>query len=33
MHPPYRVVYRLVGRDEVHVLTVHHSSQTFPSEL
>jgi len=33
MHPPYRIVYRLVGIDEVHVLTVHHSSQRFPAEL
>ena len=33
VHPPYRVVYRLVGFDEVHVLTVHHSSQVFPAEL
>ncbi len=30
---PYRIVYRLVGMDEVHVLTVHHSSQSFPAEL
>jgi toxin ParE1/3/4 len=30
---PYRIVYRLVGIDEVHVLTVHHSSQSFPEEL
>jgi len=33
VHPPYRIVYRLVGTDEVHVLTVHHSSQSFPQEL
>ena len=33
VHPPYRIVYRLVGTDEVHVLAVHHSSQTFPAEL
>jgi len=33
VHSPYRIVYRLVGADEVHVLTVHHSSQSFPSEL
>lgn len=33
VHPPYRIVYRLVGIDEVHVLTVHHSSQSFPAEL
>lgn len=31
--PPYRVVSRLVGKDEAHVLTVHHSSQDFPAEL
>ena len=33
VHPPYRIVYRLVGIDEVHLLTVHHSSQSFPAEL
>ena len=33
VHPPYRIVYRLVGIEEVHVLTVHHSSQSFPGEL
>ena len=32
-HPPYRIVYRLVGADELHVLTVHHSSKSFPTEL
>ena len=30
---PYRIVYRLVGADEIHVLTVHHASQRFPTEL
>ena len=30
---PYRIVYRLVGTDEIHVLTVHHASQRFPAEL
>ena len=30
---PYRIVYRLVGVDEIHVLTVHHASQCFPTEL
>lgn len=30
---PYRIVYRLVGADEIHVLTVHHTSQRFPTEL
>ncbi len=30
---PYRIVYRLVGTDEVHVLTVHHSSQSFPTYI
>lgn len=33
VHPPYRIVYRLVGLDELHVLTVHHASQAFPAEL
>ena len=33
VHPPYRIVYRLVGVDELHVLTVHHASQSFPTEL
>jgi len=33
IQPPYRVVYRLVGRDEVHILTVHHSSRRFPQAL
>lgn len=30
---PYRIVYRLVGTEEIHVLTVHHSSRKFPAEL
>jgi plasmid stabilization system protein ParE len=33
VHPPYRIVYRLVGANELHVLTVHHSSKSFPTEL
>jgi toxin ParE1/3/4 len=33
VHRPCRIVYRLVGIDEVHELTVHHSSQSFPAEL
>jgi toxin ParE1/3/4 len=33
VHPPYRIVYRLVGVDELHVLTVHHASKSFPAEL
>ena len=30
---PYRIVYRLVGVDEIHVLTVHHGAESFPKEL
>ena len=30
---PYRIVYQLVGTDEIHVLTVHHASQRVPAEL
>ena len=33
VHRPYRIVYRLVGADDVHVLTVHHSSQRFPDAI
>ena len=33
VHRPYRIVYRLVSHDEVHVLTVHHSSKSFPATL
>jgi plasmid stabilization system protein ParE len=28
---PYRIVYRLAGDDEIHILTVHHASQSFPA--
>jgi plasmid stabilization system protein ParE len=24
---PYRIVYRIVGTSEIHVLTVHHGSR------
>jgi len=30
IHPPYRIVYRLVDGEEVHILTVHHSAKRFP---
>ena len=30
---PHRIVYRLVGDSEVHVLTVHHSSRSFPARV
>ena len=33
IHRPYRIVYRLVGVNQVHILTVHHGSQRFPSDL
>ena len=33
VHRPYRIVYRLVGANEVHILTVHHGSQPLPVEL
>lgn len=29
----YRIVYRLVGDDSVHILTVHHGARSFPTEL
>jgi plasmid stabilization system protein ParE len=30
---PYRIVYRLVGTEEVHVLTIHHSARILPADL
>jgi toxin ParE1/3/4 len=33
VQPPYRIVYRIVGPDELHVLTVYHASRSFPTEL
>ena len=33
VHRPYRIVYRLVGMDQIHILTIHHGSQRFPSDL
>jgi toxin ParE1/3/4 len=30
IRPPYRVVYRIMSEDTVHVLTVHHSARQFP---
>ncbi|MEP7305917.1 MAG: type II toxin-antitoxin system RelE/ParE family toxin [Acidobacteriota bacterium] len=30
---PYRIVYRLVGTEQIHVLAVHHGSRNFPSDL
>jgi plasmid stabilization system protein ParE len=29
---PYRIVYRLVEEDELHVIAVHHSAQRFPRD-
>lgn len=31
VYPPYRIVYRLAGIDEVHVLMVRHASRSFPA--
>jgi plasmid stabilization system protein ParE len=33
IHPPYRIVYRLVSEQEVHILTVHHSARRFPGAV
>ena len=30
---PYRIVYRLVGKREIHILTIHHSSREFPESI
>jgi len=29
----YRIVYRLVGDNQVHVLTIHHGARQLPSSL
>ena len=33
LHRRYRIVYRLVREDEIHILTVHHSARQFPDSL
>jgi addiction module RelE/StbE family toxin len=30
---PYRIVYRLVAEDEIHILTVHHGARRLPADL
>jgi len=30
---PYRIVYRLVARDQVHIIAVHHGSRLLPPAL
>jgi plasmid stabilization system protein ParE len=30
VHRPYRIVYRVVGADELHILAVHHGARAFP---
>ena len=31
--PPYRIMYRLVRENEIHVLTVHHGAKRKPDTL
>jgi plasmid stabilization system protein ParE len=33
IYRPYRIVYRLVGATEVHILTVHHAARPLPEVL
>jgi toxin ParE1/3/4 len=30
---PYRIIYRLVREDEIHILTVHHGAKRMPDTL
>jgi addiction module RelE/StbE family toxin len=30
---PYRIIYRLVREDEIHVLTVHHAAKEIPQTV
>ena len=32
-HDEVKKHYRLVGADQIHILTIHHGSQRFPSEI
>ena len=33
INPPYRIVYRLVDDDSIHILTVHHGARSFPADF
>ena len=33
VEPPYRIIYRLVREDEIHVLTVHHGAKEIPDTV
>ena len=33
IYRPYRIVYRVVGTEELHILTVHHGARPFPDLL
>ena len=30
---PYRIIYRVVGKDEIQILTVHHGARRMPDAL
>jgi addiction module RelE/StbE family toxin len=30
---PYRIIYRLLNEDEIHVLTIHHGAREIPDTL
>ena len=30
---PYRIIYRLVGKDDIQILTVHHGARRMPETL
>jgi addiction module RelE/StbE family toxin len=30
---PYRVIYRLVREEEIHILTIHHGARPLPDAL
>ncbi len=30
---PYRIIYRLLNEDEIHILTIHHGAREMPDTL
>ena len=30
---PYRIIYRLLREDEIHILTIHHGAMQMPDSL
>jgi plasmid stabilization system protein ParE len=33
VEPPYRIIYRVLHEDEIHILTIHHGARQMPDTL